>query len=158
MVRIKFNGHWEGTGVVDRGLSVLFCKCGFLKSNCKCKGSEGMDMKQFSVENKKRCESPLGFGHDINSWGASDWFTATIGEFGEAANVAKKLNRIRNGLKGNAKGETEESLKAKLRKELADAFIYLDLLATSEGIDLASAVVDTFNEKSAEIGYPVILT
>jgi NTP pyrophosphatase (non-canonical NTP hydrolase) len=98
----------------------------------------------------------LGFNHRLNSWSLSDWMTATLGELGEAANVAKKLNRVRDGIPGN-KGLTEAQLKEMFAAELADAFIYLDLMAQSQGIDLAEAAVEKFNAKSREIGYPVVL-
>lgn len=101
--------------------------------------------------NVARSESPEGFDHKINSWDTSDWFLAVMGELGEAANVAKKLNRIRDGVRGN--GElTEAQLQAKLRQELADTVLYLDLLCASLDISLADAIVDTFNDKSETIG------
>jgi NTP pyrophosphatase (non-canonical NTP hydrolase) len=110
-----------------------------------------MNMREFSRENRRRCESPTGFNHRLDSWSLSDWMTATLGELGEAANVAKKLNRVRDGIPGNRQSEAE--LRAMLAREIADAFIYLDLMAQSCGIDLAAAVRDTFDRKSAEIGY-----
>lgn len=36
-------------------------------------------------------------GQGVGGWSLSDWFTAAMGELGEAANVAKKLNRERDG-------------------------------------------------------------
>lgn len=110
-----------------------------------------MDMIAFSIENRRRCEAWTGFNHPLNSWSLSDWMTATLGELGEAANVAKKLNRVRDGIPGNA--ETPEELRAKLSDELADAFIYLDLMAQSQGIDLSSSVRDKFDRTSKKIGY-----
>lgn len=110
-----------------------------------------MDLRAFSQTNRDRCEAVTGFNHDVDSWSTSDWFTAVMGELGEAANVAKKLNRIRDGIKGNK--ETEQELRDKLACEIADTFIYLDLLATSLGIDLSLAVTETFNAKSEQIGY-----
>jgi len=74
-----------------------------------------------------------------------------MGELGEAANVAKKLNRVRDGITGNS--ETPEELRKALADELADTFIYLDLLATSQGIDLQCAIVDKFDRTSRKIGY-----
>lgn len=109
----------------------------------------------FSQANRARCEAPNGFNHKLNSWSLSDWFTAVVGELGEAANVAKKLNRVRDGITGNK--ETADQLRTKLQSEVADAYIYLDLLAQSEGFDLMTAVIETFNRKSQEIGYPVML-
>lgn len=107
----------------------------------------------FSRLNRQRCESADGFGHALNSWSRSDWITAVTGELGEMANVAKKLNRVRDGIPGNR--ETDSELSAALADELADTFIYLDLLAQSEGIDLAAAVASKFNRTSAKIGSTV---
>lgn len=114
-----------------------------------------MQFKDFSEANRVRCESPHGFNHKMGDWSLSDWFTATMGELGEAANVAKKLNRVRDGIPGNS--ETPERLRQMLADEIADTFIYLDLLAQSEGIDLESAVAFKFNSTSAKIGYPETL-
>lgn len=110
-----------------------------------------MDMKEFSAANKRRCEAPNGFNHKLTDWSLSDWFTATAGELGEAANIAKKLNRVRDGIPGNAEGE--ELLRQKLRHEVADTFIYLDLLCQSQGICLADAVREKFTKTSEKIGY-----
>lgn len=110
-----------------------------------------MDMRHFSRINRDRCEAESGFNHSLDSWSTSDWFTATVGEFGEAANIAKKLNRVRDGIPGN--DESEGELREKLARELADTFIYLDLLSQSCGVDLAEAVQKTFDAKSEKIGY-----
>lgn len=111
--------------------------------------------RAFSVHNRRRCESKDGFNHELNSWSTSDWFVAVLGELGEAANVAKKLNRVRDNIGGNKEGVAE--LEKKLKDELADTYIYLDLLCQSLGIDLTGAVVEKFNAKSVEIGYPVTI-
>lgn len=111
-----------------------------------------MTFGEFSEANRQRCESPEGFHHRLDSWSTSDWFLAMIGELGEAANIAKKLNRVRDGIPGNK--ETPEELHAKLRKELGDAFVYLDLTAQAIGFNIADAAVEVFNAKSVEIGYP----
>ena len=108
-------------------------------------------MTEFSVRNKKRCEAPDGFNHKLDSWSLSDWMTATLGELGEAANIAKKLNRVRDGIPGNK--HTPEELRQMLADELADTFIYLDLMIQSEGFDLLEIVESKFNRTSAEIGY-----
>jgi NTP pyrophosphatase (non-canonical NTP hydrolase) len=110
-----------------------------------------MNLQEFSRINRERCEAANGFNHALQSWSTSDWFTATMGELGEAANVAKKLNRVRDGITGN--DETPEELRVKLGRELADTFIYLDLLAQSVGIDLSEAVAETFDAKSEKLGY-----
>ena len=110
-----------------------------------------MDMLAFSIENRRRCESPQGFNHAMSSWSLSDWFTATMGELGEAANIAKKLNRVRDGIPGNGLGECQ--LRDNLADEIADTFIYLDLLAQSQGLSLAAIVRSKFDKTSAKIGY-----
>lgn len=110
-----------------------------------------MNLKQFSTDNRARCEATNGFNHALDFWSLSDWFTATLGELGEAANVATKLNRVRDGIRGNK--ETETALRDRLKRELADTFIYLDLLTQAAGFDLSEIVPETFEKKSQEIGY-----
>lgn len=107
----------------------------------------------FAQLNRERSESTNGFNHSLNSWSLSDWLTATMGELGEAANFAKKLNRVRDGIPGNR--ETEGELWTALGKELADVFIYLDLLSQSQGFSLETLVRDKFNETSRKIGSPI---
>lgn len=108
-----------------------------------------MTFQRFSALNAARCRD--GFKHDLKDWSPSDWMTATMGELGEAANVVKKLNRVRDNINGNK--ETADALREKLAGELADTFIYLDLMCQALGIDLESAVTRTFDAKSREIGY-----
>jgi NTP pyrophosphatase (non-canonical NTP hydrolase) len=115
----------------------------------------GLTFAQFSEVNRQRCESPDGFNHRLDSWSTSDWFLATVGELGEAANIAKKLNRYRDGIPGNK--ESESALRDKLRKELGDVYVYLDLLAQSLGVDIGAAAVEVFNAKSEELGCPIRL-
>ena len=107
---------------------------------------------EFATTNRARCESPDGFGHPLSGWSLSDWLLAATGEFGEAANVAKKLNRVRDGIPGNT--QTPEELHAALADEFADAVIYLDLAAQSQGISLGDAIVAKFNRTSERIGAP----
>lgn len=109
------------------------------------------DMVEFSSRNRRRCEAPNGFNHPLSGWTLSDWMTATLGELGEAANVLKKLNRVRDGIPGNT--ETPEALRVALADELADAFIYLDLMAQAAGVDLPAAVLSKFDRTSRKIGY-----
>lgn len=111
----------------------------------------GFHLESFSRENRTRCEAKNGFNHPLAAWSLSDWMTATLGELGEAANVVKKLNRVRDGIPGNTR--TEEQLRQDLADELADAFIYLDLTAQAAGVDLPKAVRDKFDRTSAKIGY-----
>lgn len=118
-------------------------------------GQEGQSFDVFARINRERCESPKGFNHRLDSWSTSDWFTAILGEFGEAANIAKKLNRVRDGIRGNK--ETEQQLRDKLRQELGDTFVYLDLLAQSLGFKIGDAALEVFDSKSKELGYAASL-
>jgi NTP pyrophosphatase (non-canonical NTP hydrolase) len=108
-------------------------------------------MKTFSQRNRVRCESPKGFGHRLDSWSLSDWACALTGEIGEACNLIKKLNRYRDGVPGNT--EPAAVLLKKLGKEIADAAIYLDLLAQAAGFDLEKIREEKFRESSERIGY-----
>jgi NTP pyrophosphatase (non-canonical NTP hydrolase) len=114
-----------------------------------------MTFAEFSAANRRRCEHPQGFNHPLSDWSASDWFVAIMGELGEAANIVKKLNRVRDGIPGN--DEDAATLKAKLRKELGDIYVYLDLAAQALGEDIGSAAVEVFDAKSEKIGYPHML-
>lgn len=111
-----------------------------------------MTFGEFSHANRLRCEAPNGFKHPLSGWSTSDWMTALVGEVGEAANIVKKLNHVRDGVPGNKL--TEPQLRHELRKELGDVFVYLDLMCQSLGFNLAEAAAEVFNAKSDEIGYP----
>lgn len=110
-----------------------------------------MKMNEFSERNLQRSESPKGFNHQLNSWSLSDWLTAVTGELGESANIIKKLNRVRDGIPGNT--ETQEELWEMLADELADTYIYLDLLIQAAGLNVESIVESKFNRSSVKIGY-----
>jgi len=73
------------------------------------------------------------------------------GEVGEACNVIKKLERSRLGIAGSK--DTIEHL----AEELADVVICVDLIASTYGIDLWSAVKSKFNGTSHMIGATVFL-
>jgi len=97
---------------------------------------------ELRVANVRRCRE---FGHGIQDWSECDWMTAVAGEVGEAANLIKKRRR------------GEVVLVEDVAKELADAAIYLDLLAERMGIDLGAAVRSKFNEVTRRRGLTVLL-
>ena len=107
----------------------------------------------FSQRNRKRCEAADGFNHTLHSWDLNRWMVATLGELGEAANIIKKLNRVDDGVPGNSPDETREVLQSKLADEIADAAIYLDLLAQRAGFDLETIREVKFEKTSKKIGY-----
>jgi NTP pyrophosphatase (non-canonical NTP hydrolase) len=86
----------------------------------------------------------------IGSWSSSDWITAITGELGELASLIKMRNRERDGLPGNKFSPTDEQI----AKEAADVFMYLDLFCARNGINLAEAVTQKFNEVSERVGFP----
>ena len=108
---------------------------------------------KFSERNRKRCEAPNGFNHQLHSWSLSDWMTSTMGELGEAANIVKKLNRVRDDIRGNIISETPEHLRTMLGEEIADVAIYLDLMAQAAGFDLEEIRDKKFAKTSLKIGY-----
>lgn len=113
--------------------------------------TKGLEFGRLREVNVSRCLN--GFGHTLESWSVAEWTNAMIGEAGEACNVAKKMLRHRDNVAGN-KGDDQDlaKLRLKLGREIADAIIYADLVAASQGIDLGEVVRETFNAKSEEIG------
>ena len=112
--------------------------------------------EKFAEANKARCTSPDGFRQEkLTDWSMSEWMVAMTGEVGEAANVLKKLNRDRDGYAGNT--TSAEALRAQFKREIGDVGVYLDLLCQAGGFTLEEAMLEAFNGKSSQIGYPVIL-
>lgn len=89
--------------------------------------------------NVKRCRESF---HPVGEWNVAEWGCAVAGEAGEAANLCKKMRRG-DAITADAIGE-----------EIADMFIYGDLLAAYLGIDLETAIREKFNKTSAEVGSP----
>lgn len=109
---------------------------------------DGFDI--FSRYNLERCQRwhPKG----IDSWSLSDWATAAAGEMGEACNVIKKMNRVRDGLVGNK--ESEKELQEQLGQEIADTVIYLNLLSTRAGLNFGEIIRNKFNAVSIRNNFP----
>lgn len=111
--------------------------------------------QNLAVAHKSRAERwHVGEDGVVDEWSVADWFVAMMGELGEAANVAKKLRRLKGKLKGNKPGEDQAALEAKLALEIADFFHYSVLLANAAGVDYWAAIRETFNAKSEEFGFP----
>lgn len=117
-----------------------------------------MQLNKFSIENLKRCEARKGFNHKLKSWFIEQWTNAVAGEIGEACNIAKKILRIRNKVRGNKFTDLDKhNLQQKCAKELCDVIIYCDLAIQSLGYDTETILIEVFNAKSIEIGYNRIL-
>lgn len=97
---------------------------------------------------KNRKGKPAHTEADGSDWKLSAWGNAVGGEVGELQNAIKHLER------GDL---TEEEAMPKFRQEIADVAIYLDLLAFRLGIDLGAAIIETFNNKSIEVGSDVFI-
>lgn len=93
----------------------------------------------------------------LSHWDVMQWACAAADEMGEACNVAKKLQRIREGIAKRAEEMHEGAAKEQilqLGEEIADTIIYLDLLAASEGINLEREIRKKFNSVSVKYGFP----
>lgn len=88
---------------------------------------------QLRIANLARCCEAF---HALEDWTFTDYGTALAGEVGEALNLVKKMRR----------GEPID--RAAVALELADAAIYLDLLAARLGVDLGNAIAHKFNRVS----------
>ncbi len=96
----------------------------------------------------------------LDSWSESDWYTALAGEAGECfeavlkmGDTIKKRNRLRDNV-DSVNNPKEQELKIKLKMEIGDVYIYLDLLARRVGLNLEDCVRDTFNRISDREGFP----
>ncbi len=95
----------------------------------------------------------------LSDWSALEWAGAMAGEAGEACNVAKKLKRVEDQI-ANINHEDGRSLTDRetacqqVGKEVADTIIYGILLASRVGVDIEQLIVEVFNAKSEEYGFP----
>jgi NTP pyrophosphatase (non-canonical NTP hydrolase) len=124
--------------------------------------------QQFTEANKKRACEAFDTQDNDNLY----WVTALAEEVGEVAGKVKKMKRgfTKRDEKKITKDyeafkennpETEVTmeqyflakLKSKLADEMADVFIYLDLMASHNDIDLSQAVTSKFNEVSKAMDY-----
>lgn len=96
------------------------------------------ELAEFTALNRRRAD----YWHGPNHWTRSDWLTAALGEFGEAANYSKKLKRIEDGLAGNRDEDGDaDVLREKMREELADFATYVDLVVSYSGQPLNAFIV-----------------
>lgn len=92
------------------------------------------------------------FGHgDIKAphgWGPMQWGCALAGEVGELCNMLKKYERQMPS------DPSPDDLHAEIAKEIADVFIYLDLLASTFDLDLSRVISHKFNATSKKFHFP----
>lgn len=100
-------------------------------------------------DRKGRLCHPLELGRPAGfDWALSQWSNAVGGEFGEAANLIKKIER------GDC---TLDEKREELGDELCDIITYVDLLAHRAGINLADAMLRKWNAVSERVGSGVRL-
>lgn len=107
-------------------------------------GNLPLTFLEVTAVNAARCEV---WHAEMEPWSLADWSNAAAGEMGEACNVVKKIRRQETGMRGAVDPEMDV-LKEKLADEIADTFLYLDLLATHAGVNLAEAIARKFNAVS----------
>ena len=108
-----------------------------------------MTFDEFSKINLERANDWHNDG--IEEWSLSDWAVAMVGEAGEACNQIKKFNRVRVNLHSNNPDGFDM---AKLAEEIADTFIYLDILVARCGLNLEEIVRAKFNAISERENLP----
>lgn len=126
-----------------------------------------------SLANRERCERVF---HPLNDWSLTDWMCAVAGEVGEAANLIKKAKRFEGKTEAEltdsmvgldfpydndeAQGKDDRYITGRefIGYELADAVIYIDLLAQRLGVDLGEMVERKFNIVSTRVGSDVVLS
>ena len=115
-----------------------------------------LTFKQVAKINKKRCLRWHKKG--TLDWSVSDWGVAMAGEAGEVCNAIKKLNRLRDEFANkNDPGRQIDSFeegKRVIGKEIADTYLYLDLLAQRLDLDIEKEIREKFNSVSEKYGFP----
>lgn len=117
---------------------------------------KGLTFDEVTAVNLARCNRWHKNG--ISDWSVSDWAVAMAGEAGEVCNAVKKLRRVEDEI-ANISDEgrllaTKGDAIAKIGEEIADAFLYLNLLACRLGLSLSDEVVRKFNRTSERYGFP----
>lgn len=94
----------------------------------------------------------------LTDWSISDWAVAMAGEAGEVCNAVKKLRRVEDEIANISDPDRQLSTRkeaiAKIGEELADTFLYLNLLAVRLEIHLPTEIVRKFNIVSERYGFP----
>lgn len=108
-----------------------------------------LTFKQVHDINVSRCKK----WHSHNDeWTGADWSNAVAGEVGEMCNVVKKIRRDDFNNKGS-RDPDRATLLQMLADEMADVFLYLDLLSEFYNIDLPDAITSKFNRVSEQEGF-----
>ena len=93
---------------------------------------------------------------DGEPWSLADWSNAMCGEAGELANVIKKIRRLETGTHGRYAEQDRVALIEKAMLEVADVYMYLDLLLEqlNPKAKMHGVIAAKFNMTSEEYGFP----
>lgn len=114
-----------------------------------------MDISKFQEINAIRAIRWHNNGQ--TQWTLLEWAGAMCGESGEAANVAKKIRRLNQGLPNKEAGLSKNNLpelKQKLAVEIADSIIYGLIILAEIDVDASQILAEVFDQKSIEYGFP----
>lgn len=106
-----------------------------------------------SEANRSRCAE---WHKDMEPWTGADWGNAMAGEAGEACNIVKKLRRLETKMRDDGLRPHEQDalgLIEKLGHEIADTYLYLDLLAGHYDIKMSKVIRRKFNLVSEQRGF-----
>lgn len=115
---------------------------------------QGHTFESIATLNRKRGRRWHAGRAGLNEWTILEWAGAMAGEAGEAANAAKKLRRLEQRIRQRKGPGDRAAAVAKLAEEIADTFLYLDLMCEVAGIDFRAAIIKKFNETSEREGLP----
>ena len=102
-----------------------------------------MELGEFSSVNRARCIKWMGSKDSLQHH-----LIGLMEEFGELCSAIKKADRPTADV-GNVPLDKDS-----VASEIADVFIYLDLVAMHLGVDLTKAVTNKFNATSEKYGFP----
>lgn len=112
---------------------------------------DGELLSTISAMNRSRCDK---WHADGEPWSGADWGNALAGEVGELCNVIKKVRRWETGASRAYNTPNMLTLNQMLAEEIADVFLYLDLVAYHFGLDLYPVIRRKFNDVSEIQGFP----
>jgi NTP pyrophosphatase (non-canonical NTP hydrolase) len=111
--------------------------------------------------NKNLSRAIRWHGGGLKEWSTLEWAGAMCGEAGEAANAAKKLRRVEQGIVNineEARHLTSiQTAREQVIKEVCDTIMYAVLVAASceiDALEFEQALRGVFNDKSEEYGFP----
>jgi len=109
--------------------------------------------REFSSINRERAAMWHQGGEP---WSLADWSNALAGEVGELANFVKKIRRLETGTGGRISEQDRTVLTVSALKEVADVYLYLDLVAEQldPQLTMDQIISVKFNITSSTFGFP----